>query len=66
MVLKMKNSNIKGVYRFLGQGGHKKTIYRRNCLKSGLRQFAGGLVKKREEDILEGVGRVDTPMLTMT
>ena len=64
MVLKMKNSNIKGVYRFLGEGGHKKTIYRRNCLKSGLGQFAGGLV--REEDILEGVGRVDTPMLTMT
>ena len=57
-------------HQFLGEGSHKKVyiyiyIYRGNCLKRGLGQFAGGLKKKREEGVFEGRG-VDTPMYTMT
>ena len=33
MGLKMKNINIMGVHQFLGERGHKKTIYMGNCLK---------------------------------
>ena len=66
MGLKMKNFNIMGVHQFLGEGGHKKGICRGNCLKRGLGQFPGGLAKKREEDVFEEEGRVDTPMHTMT
>ena len=44
----MKTFNIMGVHQFVGVGGHKKAIYRGNCLKRGLRQFAGGLAKKRD------------------
>ena len=36
------------------EGGHKEIIYMGNCLKRGLGQFAGGLVKNRE-DVFEGV-----------
>ena len=42
------------VHQFLGEGDHKKTIYRGNCLKRGLGQFAEGLAKKREESVFEG------------
>ena len=35
-------------------GGHKKIIYMKNCLKRGLGQFAGGLGKNRE-GVFEGV-----------
>ena len=44
----MKTFNIMGVHQFVGVGGHKKAIYRGNCIKRGLRQFEGGLAKKRE------------------
>ena len=54
MGLKMKNVNIMGVHQFLVEGGHKKIIYIRNCLKRGLGQFAGGLAKNREEGVFEG------------
>ena len=50
----MKDFNIMEVHLFLREGGHKKTICRGNCLKRGLGQFAGGLVKKREEGFFEG------------
>ena len=57
MGLKMKNFNNMGVHQFLGEGDHqKKTIYRRNCLKRGLGQYAVGLAKKREETVFEEVG----------
>ena len=52
MALKMKNFNIVGVYQFLGEGGgggergHKKAIYRRNCLKSGAWTICRGPAKK--------------------
>ena len=49
----MKNVNIMGVHQFLVEGGHKKIIYMGNCLKRGLGQFAGGLVKNRE-GVFEG------------
>ena len=32
----MKNVNIMRVHHFLGEEGHKKTIYNGNCLKRGL------------------------------
>ena len=54
MGLKMKNFNIMRVHQVLGEGSHKKTIYRGNYLKGGLGQFAGGLGKKREEGVFEG------------
>ena len=41
--LRVKNVNIMGVHRkirFLEGGFAKKTIYRGNCLKMGLGQFA--------------------------
>ena len=59
----MKTFNIMGVHQFVGVGGHKKAIYRGNCLKRGLRQFAGGLAKKRDQGVFVGG---DTPMHTMT
>ena len=55
MGLKMKNYNILGVHHFLGEGGHKKTMYRGNLLG----QFAGDLAKKREEGVFdEGEGLI--------
>ena len=54
MGLKTKNVNIMGVHQFLVEGGHKEIIYVGNCLKRGLGQFAGGLVKNREV-VFEGV-----------
>ena len=54
MELKMKNFNIMGVHLYLGEVGHKTTIFRVNCLKRGLGQFAGGLAEKREESVFEG------------
>ena len=43
----MNNVNIMGIHQFLGEGGHKKTIYMGNCLKGGgLGQLARDLVKK--------------------
>ena len=63
----MKIFNMMRVHQFLGEGDHKKTIYRGNCLKRGLGQFAEGLAKKREESVFEGGGgRVDTLMHTIT
>ena len=44
MGLKMKDINIMGVHRFLGEGHHKKTCG--IALKGGLGQFTGGLAKK--------------------
>ena len=52
MGLKMKNYNIIGVHHFLGERGHKKTIYRGNLLG----QFAGDLAKKREEGVFDEGG----------
>ena len=57
MGLKIKNVNILGVHQFLGEGRHKKTIHMENCQKNrGLGQFAGGLLKNREEGVFEGGG----------
>ena len=56
MGLKMKNVNIVGIHQFLGEGGQKKTIYMRNCLKRGAWQ-------KIERVFLRGV---NTSMYTMT
>ena len=36
--------------------GNKKLIYRGNCLKRGLGQFAGGLAIKGEEGVVEEGG----------
>ena len=58
----MKNVNIMGVYQFLVERGHKEIIYMRDCLKEGLGQFAGGLVKNRE-GVFEGF---DTLIHTVT
>ena len=54
----MKNVNIMGVHQFLVEGGHKEIIYMGNCLKRGLGQFTGGLVKNRE-GVFEGVDTLD-------
>ena len=44
-----------GVHQFLEEGVHKKTIHMENCQKNGgLGQFAGGLLKNREEGVFEG------------
>ena len=48
MGLNLKNVNIMGLHQVLVEGGHKEIIYMGNCLKRGLVQFAGGLVKNRE------------------
>ena len=46
-----------GVHQFLEEGVHKKTIHMENCQKNGaLGQFAGGLLKNREEGVFEGGG----------
>ena len=51
----MENVNIMGVHhRGEGGGGHKKTIYRGNCLKRGLGQFADNSAKNREEGTFDG------------
>ena len=42
-----------GVHQFLGEGSHKKTIYRGDCIKRGLGQFAGDLVIIREVGAFE-------------
>ena len=63
MGLKMKNFNM-GVHQFLGERRHKKAICRGNCLKRGLGQFAGGLAKKREDDVFEE-GRGLIPQCTL-
>ena len=42
----MKNVNIMGVHQFLGERGHKKTIYMGNCLKRGAWTICRGLGKK--------------------
>ena len=55
--LKMNNVNIMGVYQFLGEGGSKKNNIYGELPKKGLRQFAEGLAKNKEE--------VDTLMHTM-
>ena len=52
--LKMKNVNIMGVHQFLGEWGHKKTIYMGNCLKRGAWAICKGLGKNREEGVFEG------------
>ena len=67
MGLRMKNFSIMRVHwkiRNLG-GVHEKPIYRGNCLKKGLGQFAGlreGLAKKEGAGVFEGV---ETRMYTM-
>ena len=58
----MKKVNIMEANQFLGEEGLKKTIYKGNCLKRGLGQFAGGLAKNRE-GAFEGV---DTLIHTVT
>ena len=74
MRLRMKNFNIMGVHWKVwllgGGGGHRKLIYRGNCLKrmgvGGLGQFAdlrGKAWQKRGGGVFEGEG--DTPMHTM-
>ena len=45
----MKNVNIMEVHQFLGEGGHKKTIYIYGKLPK-----KGGLAKNREEGVFEG------------
>ena len=66
MRLKMKNFNNMGVQKSLGiRDSQENNIQGRNCLKSGLEQFAGGLAKKRYEGVFQG-GSVDTPTHTMT
>ena len=52
MDLRLKKCNM-GIHQKIQSldGVHKKTIYRGNCLKEGLRQFAGlreAVAKKRE------------------
>ena len=42
-----------GVHQFLGEGSHKKTIYRGDCINRGLGQFAGDLVIIREMGAFE-------------
>ena len=59
MRLKMKNVNIMGVHQFLGERGHKKTIYMGDCLKSGAWQIIG------RGKFRGGGGAVDTSMHTM-
>ena len=55
----MKNVNIMGVHRYLGDGGAtRNNIYGELAKKGRLGQFAIGLAKNRE--------RVDTSMHTMT
>ena len=53
-----------GVHQFLGEGAHKKSNIYRELPKKGLGQFAEGLVKNREEGVLEWGS--DTLMHTMT
>ena len=60
----MKNVDIMGVHQFLGEGAHKKSNIYRELPKKGLGQFAEGLVKNREEGVLEWGS--DTLMHTMT
>ena len=55
----MKNVNIMGVHQFLGERGHKKTIYMGDCLKSGAWQIIG------RGKFRGGGGAVDTSMHTM-
>ena len=43
----MKNVNIMGVNQFLGEWGHKKTIYMGNCLKREAWTIFMGLGKKK-------------------
>ena len=43
MGLKIKNVNIMGAHQFLGERGHKKTIYMGNCLKRGTWTVCSGL-----------------------
>ena len=53
----MKNVNIMGVHQFLGEGGHKETIYMGNCLKRGLDNLQKAWQKiKRQEGPFEGGG----------
>ena len=67
MGLKMKNVNIMGVHQFLGEGGHKKTIYMGNCLKRDLDNLQKAWQKiRKQEGPFEGEGEVDTLMHTMT
>ena len=42
----MNNVNIMGIHPFLGEGGHKKTIYRELPKRGGLGQLARDLAKK--------------------
>ena len=45
-----------GVHQFLREGSHKKRIYRGDCIKRGLGQFAGDLVIIREVGAFEEQG----------
>ena len=42
-----------GVHQFLREGSHKKRIYRGDCIKRRLGQFAGDLVIIREAGAFE-------------
>ena len=46
MGLKMTNFNIMGVHQFLGEEGHKKTIYGGNCIKREAWAICRALGKK--------------------
>ena len=64
MGFKMTNFNIIRLHQFLAEGGHKKTIYRQNCLKRGASINLQRPWQKREKRMfLRGI---DTPMHTMT
>ena len=52
----MKNVNIMGVHQFLGEGGHKETIYMGNCLKRGLDNLQKAWQKIGRRVFLKGEG----------
>ena len=56
MGLKMTNFNIMGVHQFLGEEGHKKTIYGGNCIKREAWAICRALGKKEGGGCLWGGG----------
>ena len=64
--LRMKYVNIMGVHQFLGERGHKKTIYVGNCLRGGLDNQQKAWQKIKRRVLLRGEGGTDISMHTMT